>query len=336
MSKFKNPGLRYLIIDRSLRRWKSVSTQTLREIIQRELDVNITLRSIQLDIETMMRPYPAGFDAPIDEDKKTHQYSYTDPAFSITTFRLKEEEIKAMRFYAACLKMYSEYSIFSSFSSGINKIVEGVNIRNRFQENRDADFIIQTDTIPNPHGAEYLSDIIEAIDEKKYMEFNYLKFSSGEIKKRVFAPYMLKEYKNRWYVIGVERGENKITTFALDRVSEPVILDQNFSRTIEFDNEKYFTHSFGITRPDAPVEEVVLRFTKNEAPYILSLPIHKSKKLIKQQPDYTDISISVIPSYELYEYILGKTPDVTVLSPQHVKESIKNSLRKGVNLYGKK
>lgn len=333
MSEFKNPKLRYHIIDRELRRWPSISCKRLHEIIQRELDQPITLRMIQIDLQTMQEAPPIGFNAPIIKDAHSRKYKYADRSFSIKSFGLTEDEIKAIKFYAACLKLYSDYSIFGSFSTAINKIVEGVSVKNKFSDKNLIDFAVQTDTIPNAKGSEFLSDIIGAIDNRNYIQFSYKKFNSNEIRTRILAPYMLKEYKNRWYILGVLEGGDRILTFALDRVQNFILTDKYFEKEIIFEYEKYFDHAFGISTLDVPVEKILLRFSKTEAPYILSLPIHKTQKVVKQTKDYLDISIDVIPCYELWEFILGKTPEVIVLSPKSLSQKISSMLERGKKNY---
>jgi predicted DNA-binding transcriptional regulator YafY len=262
-------------------------------------------------------------------------HSYSDRDYSILNFGLREEEITAMKFYAICLNLYSDFSIFKSFASAINKIVEGVNVKNRFPNDSIADLIIQTDTIPNVKGSEFISQIIDAISNSTLIQFDYQKFNIKEIKRRELAPYMLKEYKNRWYVLGILRDGYDIITFCLDRMINLVVTENKFVKT-NFDYEKYFEHSFGITTPNAPIEKIILRFSKNEAPYIKSLPIHKTQQIEQDTPEFTDVSIEIIPSYELFEFILGKTPDVLVISPLTLKNKISIALKAGVLLNSEK
>ncbi len=101
----------------------------------------------------------------------------------------------------------------------------------------------------------------------------------------------------------------------------------------QFDPAKYFNHSFGIITPDAPVETIILQFTKDQIPYILSLPIHKTQKVIKQTSRSLTISITVMLSYEVYEYILGKSPDVKVIKPARLAKEIAEKLQLSAKLY---
>jgi hypothetical protein len=63
------------------------------------------------------------------------------------------------------------------------------------------------------------------------------------------------------------------------------------------------------------------------------LPIHPNNKILKETLDYIIICIEVTLSYELYEYILSKTPNVKVVSPQKVVKEITSRIAKAKKLY---
>lgn len=329
--KSKGQFLRYKIIDQALHKKSWVKTSQLKRAIESVTLESITERTIQKDIKAMQFNLSLGYAAPIEYGSKKRAYRYTDPEYSIMKFSLKENEISALKFYTSCLNIYGAYGIFKDFSSAIQKILDGINIKSKFGEKVD-NILIQTDTATTIVGAEYLEDIIQAIDEKLKVEFDYIKFGETKPKKRLLHPYLLKEYKNRWYVIGYLEGKSNVTTFGLDRIAHLKIVNESFEKEVGFEHDKYFNNSFGITRPDSPAMEIILEFSSKQAPYIKSLPIHSTQKVIKETKNYIRISIKVIPCYELYEYILSKTPDVKIISPQavvnHIQEALKAALKK--------
>jgi predicted DNA-binding transcriptional regulator YafY len=277
-----------------------------------------------------------GYFAPIEYDKARRAYYYTDRDYSIDNFALQADEIDALKFYASCLKIYSDYGIFKDFSNAIQKIVEGINIRHSLNRNVNPGLIVQTDTELHFSGADYLTQIVHAINDRHNIEFLYRKYGEEcEATLRMLSPYLLKEYKNRWYVLGVLQNETEIKTFGLDRIVSLKTVPQTAFSEIDFDHSKYFKHSFGITRPNEPVEKIILEFASKEGPYIKSLPIHPSQQIVLEAGDILQISIEVIPSYELYEFILGKTPHVKVVSPQHIADYIAANLKEGLKEYGK-
>lgn len=333
MPKSKNQFFRLRIIDSALRNSSWVKSSKLKKIIEEALIESVDIRTIQMDIKAMKEDTRLGFYAPIEYDSKNKAYRYTDRDYSILNFALNSHEINALKFYASCLKIYSEYGVFKDFSNAIQKIVDGVSIKHSLKKETNADLIVQTDTIVNSFNNEYLTTIIQAIDESSCIAFDYQKFGELTKKKRILSPYLLKEYKNRWYVLGTLSEKNTVSTFALDRITSLELSVVRFQKSSNFDHAKYFKHSFGITTLNDSVKKIVLDFSAKEAPYIKSLPIHPTQKIIKDTSKGLRISIEVIPSYELYEFIFSKTPDIRVVSPLPIAKHIAKMLDEGLGHY---
>jgi predicted DNA-binding transcriptional regulator YafY len=336
MPKSKNQFLRYHIINEALRNYSWVKTNKLQSLIEDKLMEEVNPRTIQMDIKAMKEDTRLAFYAPVEYDSKKKAYRYTDRDYSINNFALKTDEIVALKFYASCLKIYSEYGIFKDFSNAIQKIVDGVSIKHSLKRETNPSLIVQTDTDLHVGGTQFLTDIVHAIDGQYNIEFVYKKYGEDGEAKRIISPYLLKEYKNRWYILGVPEGETIIKTYGLDRMATLEMAPQTKFTEVEFDHGKYFKHSFGITANDSGVEKIVLEFAAKEADYIKSLPVHTSQKIVKETRDSIRVSIEVIPCYELFEFILSKTPDVKVIAPSKLANHIELQLSKGLGKYNKK
>lgn len=332
MPKSYDQYIRFKVIDRELRRWPSVKTSRLVSAISEFLDKKVSSRAIQKDIEAMRDDVRLGFLAPIEYDRQRKEYKYSDRQYSILNFNLGENEVKALKFYAECFSLYSQYSIYNDFSSAIQKVVTGVDIRKKISVSGNEGLIIQADTIVDSKGTQFITTFVDAVIEKQYVSFDYQKYTENCQTRRVLAPYLLKEYKNRWYVLGELKHNGKISTFALDRMSNLTTEQDHYQKVSSFNETNYFKHSFGIITLDDNVEEIVLQFSRAEAPYIRSLPIHPTQQILKDDDAGLTISINIIPSYEFYEYIKGKVPDVKVLSPAYLKDKIKADLEKGLSV----
>jgi len=336
MSLTKNQIFRLNIIDELLTRKKWVKTKQIQQVIQERLGEKVSQRTIQNDIRELRDDSRLAYYAPIEYDNYNKAYKYSDDDYSIKNFGLRENEIIAFRFYANCLAMFSGYSLFSDFSSGLNKIIDGVSIRGKITNEQNVQRIIQTDSLIAAKGNEFLGDVVFAVDKLYKIELTYQSFDSSRATKRTVFPYYIKEYKNRWYLLGVSAKENKLKTYAFDRIKKVDILDETFNKSVPFDADTFFKHSFGITDPNQKIEEIILRFDKKEMPYIKSLPIHTSQRIVKETGSYSDISIKVGISYELKEYILSKTPTVKVIAPISLADEISKALMHGKNKYLKK
>jgi predicted DNA-binding transcriptional regulator YafY len=331
MPKSKEQHLRYRIIDSLLRKGLPVKTTQMQRAIEETLGEPVDPRTIQKDIQDMKEDTRLGYYAPIEYDTRRKAHRYTDKNYSIQQVALQDHEINALKFYASALQMYSECGLFKDFSNAIQKVINGISIKHTLKKATNPDLIIQTDTIVNIPGSDLLEPLVQAIDEKCNICFQYQKFNgNGKKEERTISPYLLKEYRNRWYLLGMTIKEKKIRTFGLDRMSKLHLSGGIFQNKESFDPEKYFKHCFGITAPDTAVENIVLKFSRQQIPYIKSLPIHPTQVIIKETRNELVISIEVIPSYELYEYILGKMPDVKIISPAFISNHIKKILKEGL------
>lgn len=333
MPLVKNQVFRIKIIDELLSRKQWVKTSEMKKVIEGYLMEEISPRTIQTDIEDMKSDTRLGYNAPIEYDSRKKAYMYTDPDFSINNFSLTSEEINALQFYAECLQIFSGYKLFDSYTSGIQKVIKGVSFRNKIRPQSDPKKIIQTDSLIFLKGQEYLEQLVYAIDHKYKIRVAYKPYYTDEAETRELLPLYLKEYKNRWYLLGYKFEEDKIKTYALDRITSVEITEDICENFAAFDPEIFFKHSFGITTPEGKVETIVLKFNNEELFYVKSLPIHPTQQIISEDADSIMISIQVTLSYELFEFILGKTPNVTVLSPSHVIKEIGSRIVNGKKNY---
>ncbi len=336
MSATKNQIFRIRVIDELLARKNWVKSTTMQKVIVERFGEEVSLRTIQNDIRDLKEDTRLGYFAPIEYDRKNKAYKYTEEGYTIKNFGLQDQEISAFVFYANCLDIFKDYSLFNDFSNGLNKIIEGVKAGGKISDRENVNKVLQTDSLIVAKGHRFLGEAVSAIDKQQKVLVEYQGFGWDKPFKRTLSPYFLKEYKNRWYLLATNQKEDKIKTYAFDRIKSMKVLDESFNKTVHFDADEYFKHSFGITAPDGEVMKVILRFDIKEMPYILSLPIHTTQKVVKEGKSYTDISIDVFDSYELRAYILSKTPAVKVVSPQSLRDAIYESLVKGEKKYNKK
>lgn len=321
ISKF--PFSRYQVIDRELRRYDFVKTKELKDAIEKSLSISVTERMINDDIIAMRDDPKIGYKAPIEYNKSKKAYFYSDKNYTITAFGLKENDINALMFYAKSINQYKEYEVFEDFSNAIEKVLDAVKIRKGVSSIGQAKTIVQTETTPKVTGSEWIPRIVRAIDSNQTIEIEYHKFSETEHSIREVEPYLLKEDRHRWYVLGKSLTKGKVTTLALDRIIALNVLDKKFIPPA-FDFNSHFQFSFGITVPPNEPIEVVLSFKQLQGYYLKTLPLHSTQKILIDSEDEFRISITVKPSWEFYDKILGYGGNVKVLSPQSVIDTLKS------------
>lgn len=317
--------LRYRIIDECLtNRFRPYpSKEDLQEACEEKLygstGERVSLSSIEKDLRAMRDDDTLGYHAPIRYSKAEKGYYYEDPEFTIKGISLSEEEKEAIRFAANTLFQFKDLSIFDQFGSAIQKIFDRLNISPEIQDDA-IDRFVQFENTPLAKGTEHLPVLLEAIKDSRTVRFRYVSFLDEKETERQLQAYLLKEYRNRWYVIGKDEDAGSTRTFGLDRISDLTITSQYFVPDSEFDPETLFRYSFGITAGGKP-QEIVLRFAPQEGRYVKAQPLHPTQQILSDNDSGLTISMKVIPSYELKATVRSFGNNVNVVRPKNLLSS---------------
>lgn len=278
----------------------------------------VSRRQIFEDIKFMESD--TGWSIPLErrKDGKKVYYRYENSDFSINKQPLTDEEAQQLQTVILTL------SRFRGLPS--NEWVEDVisNLEWRFNLKGKNENIISFEQNPNLKGLEYLSNVIDATSNHQPLRIEYHNYKNGgKDILSVIHPYYVKQYNNRWFLLGLDNKRKEISNLALDRilsiqVESEVIFIPN--ETINFD--RYFDDVVGVSIPkdDVKKETIVLRFTEARFPYVTSKPIHKSQTVVNEEKCI--ISLDVKPTRELEQQILSFGSDVEVLSPGVFREQI--------------
>ncbi len=172
--------------------------------------------------------------------------------------------------------------------------------------------------------------ILNAIIERKKIKFNYLSFWQKEPVSIVLEPQLLKEYLNRWYVVGTnEAGEFR--SYGLERVTHFELLATTFRPKVK-NPKKLFYDVIGVYSENDK-ERVVLSYQAFQGKYIQSQPLHASQKILVDNATELRIELHVRPNYELEEQILKQGERVTVLEPEWLREVIKERILNSLKNY---
>ncbi len=329
----KEALIRYRVINRCLIEQKYVSRARLIQACEEALYIApIGERTINQDIHDMREDERLGYFAPIAFSREKSAYYYEDADYSIDKIPINNEEMSALSFASSLLQQFKEVDILKTFSAAVNKISDAIHIQ-RLQQKTDISEYIQFETVPFFKGSEHLKTLIQAIADREVLNIHHRRFDANVNKEHIVHPYYLKEYRNRWYLIGMDDKLKELRTFGLDRIEE---ISTNL--TIDFiekpaDATLFFSNTIGISEPQAQPEEIILSFNDNNGKYLLTQPLHSSQVLLKEENDEMIFSFFLVPNYELITFILGWGRRVKVISPESLKQRIKKELEMALELY---
>lgn len=174
-------------------------------------------------------------------------------------------------------------------------------------------------------GQELIFDIQQAIKDKICVEFEYTKYKSTESisEHRLIAPYGLKEYRGRWYMVGKDMDKQEIRIFGLDRMSNLQCSVQKMIIQKDFDIHRFFKHSIGISIDENDISEIVeLAFSHKLSGYIKNFPLHQSQQIIEESNQGIVIKLRTYINLELINELMQYSDDVKILKPVRLRKMI--------------
>ncbi len=322
---------RYRAIDYRLRKKPYPQLEELIDFVSGKLDNPVSKRTIQLDLQEMRYNQNLNFNAPIIYNKAERTYRYSEENYSISNLPVTADELHGLDFAISILDQFKHLPAIKEFEDAIRKIASTVKLNK--EARGEADYI----HLDKPFvfkGIEFVEPVLRAISEKRILKFTYQKHGSDNISQNFLEPYLIKEAKNFWYVIGrrVNSKEKKILTFALDRIHDLQLTEETFDPK-KIDRKNFFKNVVGVTIGGGKPEKVILSFTPIQGKYIKTIPIHQSQKILKDTKNELRISLNVVINHELKMQLLSYGEQVKISEPRGLKKEIKNTAKEMLRQY---
>jgi predicted DNA-binding transcriptional regulator YafY len=334
MPKNKSAAIRFRIIDQCInnRRNRYPSLELLAEKCADLLQTDVSASTIEKDIAAMKQPHPVGFSAPIAYSKTEKGYYYSEEGFSISELSLADEEWNALRFSAQLLFQYREVPIFSDFRNAIERI------NTRFSLGLDTDEpevnrFVQFETATAVNGQQWIDLIFAAIRNRLAVSFQYENIYKKKISTYLLDPYLLREHRNRWYMIGWSEERQDYLTFALDRISELSITKTPQQIRKDFQSAEFFRHATGIMEGTGKPVKVELVIQEPTSRLLLLEPLHHSQQLVSRKEGSIRIRLQVLVNEEFMLRLLGLGPACTVIKPASLQASMKGLVKQMAKNY---
>ena len=185
-----------------------------------------------------------------------------------------------------------------------------------------------------PKGTEHIYGLLHSIKNKFITEIQYHKFYESKAETVIVNPYLIKQFKGRWYLLCLKTEINEIRTYALDRILSLDIKKKKFAVSKDLDLVNYFKNCFGIITPDNTMpEKIVFSFNNEQANYIKNYPLHESQRIIKGSSDKTTFEISVYVTYDLIMELLSYGEEIEIVSPKSLIKEITNIHTSSITKY---
>ena len=276
----KNALIRYKYLDRLLsdrHHYYDMNdlTEKVNDMMERDkLGISVGVRTIQKDIDALQL---APFSAPIDAKKINGRniYRYSNPSFLLFSEELSNEERGLLYEVLNTLGQFEGLAHFE----WLDKFKIGLGLEEKRQ-------IISFSNNPFYQSSTLLGTLFDQISNEVVIRLSYHTFTDETIRSIDFHPYLLKQYNDRWFLLGAADSDKKILTFALDRIDKVEPLPEKKYRECPDNLAERFEDIVGVTFfEDRPVEHILCWASDASKGYVDTKPIHGSYTPIKGEKE---------------------------------------------------
>lgn len=184
-----------------------------------------------------------------------------------------------------------------------------------------------------PSSRAFLGVVIDALRDNRRLRFDYQPYTRSRPTEGIlFEPYLLKIFRQRWYVAGRNVAEGRLKTYALDRMTGCVETTDTFTPDAAFDAEAYFHDAFGIVVTEAEPHHIVLRTDPRQAKYFRALPLHHSQEEMVHD-EFSDFHYRLRITDDFVSELLSYGSRIRVISPPELKARLCSEYAQALSQY---
>jgi len=258
-------------------------------------------------------------------------------AFSKRTFKRDREDIQSI--YGIEIKFdfsRKEYFIEYDNDKRIDYLLDAFNYIDAFKVEKSIEnFVIFEKN--NSKGTDNLKKLLIAIKNNNIVKFQYKKYSGIQQNDslRKTEPFLLKEFKNRWYLVAKDLSDDKDKVFGLDRIECLQISPHKYSSSNN-NRKEFFKDSYGIyTGNSEGAKEIELLLFPPKMYYIKSMPLHESQEIILENENFMHIKLKLHITPDFIIELLSMGHEMKVVSPKTLKDIMIDYYTKSIKLYDK-
>ncbi len=311
--------IRYKIIDGCLRnRMRKWTLEDLIQTVSEKLyeqegvENGVSKRTIQGDIQ-IMRSDKLGYNAPIEIAERKYYY-YADEEYSITKAPMTEADMNRLKEVIEMLKQFNAFQYLGDMSEMVARLEDRL-----YSSTGQTVSYIQFEANTLLKGLHFITPLYQAIRNKKALTITYQSFKAQQPGTSIYYPYLLKEYRNRWFLICRSKKGSNLLNLALDRMitvaeceGEPCLEHTGVAW------DRYYSDLLGVTKDrNDRAHKVLIQVNKPNAPYVLTKPLHPSQQLVEENETGIIIRIDVILNFELERELLSFGETIKVLAPAY-------------------
>ncbi|MDY4889016.1 MAG: WYL domain-containing protein, partial [Sphaerochaetaceae bacterium] len=176
--------------------------------------------------------------------------------------------------------------------------------------------------------------VIDALKRSVMLEFSYKSPDMEIARTFLVAPYCVRLFRRRWYMLGLREGTLKPHLYSLDRMIDAYATEIEYTYPKDFSADDFYSSYFGIDRPSGNPETIRLKASARQADNLRALPLHASQKETEKLTDGKVVfEYHLVPSSTFIGEIMQMQGSVEVLEPASLRQRIHERAQELANIH---
>ena len=280
-------------------------------------EIEVSTRTIKRDIDFMKYR----LNLPIEYDARRYGYFYTKPVDQFPSVPVTEAEVFALLVAHKAISQYRGTPFEVPLHAAFAKLTGQLDGTRSFTMANLQQALSFRPFAPEEVNLENFQILTRGISEQRRLKFSYKNLGANRAQSRKVNPYHMACADNRWYIIGYDLARKGMRTFALTRMKNVELLQDNFKLPDDFQIDEYLKGSFGIFKAEDDFE-VVLEFDKWASDLVCERKWHPSQEVVKLKNGRVRMSLRLNNIEEVERWVLGWGSHVTVVRPMRLANRV--------------
>jgi len=256
-------------------------------------------------------------------DRKTW-YNRFNEIYDITGIEIQADKGKSLWFIKNRHALHSQEIM--------KWMLAAASYRNMLEECFQLNERVDLDGFPSENNR--LMSIVSAMKSSTKLLVSYGKYGDDSINEHDVAPYFIKSYKKRLYLVG-KKDTGKFLPLSFDRIRGIAPTDEKFVFPKDLTAKEFFFYSYGVMLPKKgmKVERIIVRAWGDTKYYLRDVPLHHTQIELKATEEYADFEITIYPTNDFIGDVAQQQYRMEIRYPQWLRDQMKESLERTRRLY---
>ena len=298
-----------------------------REKIEQHLECS---RATAKRIIESMRLY---LDAPIKYDRTLNGYFYDrkqDDLYELPGLWFNASELHALLSVQQLLNSVQP----GLFDKQLEPLLKRIDHLLEIQQGKKAELGDRVRILQMAHRASesHFQPVAGATVQRKRLLIDYYNRGRDSIESREVSPQRLIHYRDNWYLDAWCHKREALRTFALDAIQSARTLKTTAKNISEQQLDDYYGSAYGIFSGQAD-QQAVMVFSEKMSRWVSREQWHPKQSGRFLEDGRYEMTLPFHNPTELIMDILRYGPEVEVMQPEHLRQSVARQLQQAVKLY---